>query len=174
MQVQSFHATCACCIMTGVFLHVLCFAERLSYFSCKGGVMYQPPTNDPQSQRPTEPSQFPFQQPPLQPSPYPPPQYPQQPYYPPGTPPPQPKKRRTGLWIALGIIALLLFACIGFGTLALRGASTAVNSVATSVSSTLTPSSGSTPTTAATQGAPGTWKTIKTFTGNGTKKTQHD
>lgn len=109
--------------------------------------MYQPPTNDPQSQQPAESSQGPFQQPPPQPSPYPPPQYPQQPYYPPGTPPPMaqpPRKRRTGLWIALGIIAVLLFACIGIGTLVLRGASTAVNSVATSIA-TFTPATGSTP-----------------------------
>jgi hypothetical protein len=95
--------------------------------------MYQPPTNDPQSQRPTEPSQFPYQQPP--------PQYPQQPYYPPGPPP---KKRRTGLWIALGIIAVLLFACIGVSAIVLHGASTAVNSVATSIA-TFTPAAGSTP-----------------------------
>jgi len=76
------------------------------------------------------------------PQPYPP--YPgQQPYYPPGPPP---KKRRTGLWIALGIIAILVLGCIGVSAIALRGASSAVNSVATSVA-TFTPATGNTPVT---------------------------
>ena len=69
--------------------------------------------------------------------------YPGQPFYPPGPPP---KKRRTGLWIALGVIAVLVFACIGVSAIALRGASSAVNSVATTVA-TFTPASGSTPAT---------------------------
>ncbi len=96
-------------------------------------------------------------------------QYPQTPYPPPPYQQP-PKKRRTGLWIALGIIAVLLFACIGVSSVVLRGASTAVNSVATSIA-TFTPASGSTPTTAATQAQTGTWTTVQTFKGNGSKKT---
>ena len=55
-----------------------------------------------------------------------------------------PRKRRTGLWIALGIIAVLLFACIGVSAIVLHGASTAVNSVATSIA-TFTPATGTTP-----------------------------
>src|SRR5260221_9037830 len=79
------------------------------------------------------------------PQPY--PSYPPgQPLYPPPGPPP--KKRRTGLWIALGVIAVLLFACIGVSAIALRGAGNAVNSVATSVA-TFTPGTSSTPVTSA-------------------------
>ncbi len=106
--------------------------------------------------------------PPGQPYPQTPPQV--YPSYPPPLYQPPPKKRRTGLWIALGIIAVLLFACIGVSVIAFRGASSAVNSVSTAVA-TFTPASGSTPTTAATQAQTGTWTTTHTFKGNGTKKT---
>src|SRR6266700_7298211 len=103
--------------------------------------------------------------PPGQPYPQTPPQV--YPSYPPPLYQPPPKKRRTGLWIALGIIAVLLFACIGVSVIAFRGASSAVNSVSTTVA-TFTPATGSTPTT---QAQTGTWTTTHTFTGSGIKKT---
>src|SRR6266699_6625278 len=77
----------------------------------------QPPYGQPQPPYygpPQQPQQPPYGQPPYMP--------PQQPYGQPlyGVPPvpgyvPQqpPKKRRTGLWIFLGILAVLVLACVG-------------------------------------------------------------
>jgi hypothetical protein len=79
-----------------------------------------------------------------------PPQPPQQPYYPPMQPSPQmqpPRKRRTWLWITLGVIALLLFACIGTVVLVSKGASQLSSSNSGTVANT-TPSA---PTQAPTQ-----------------------
>ena len=83
----------------------------------------QPPYGQPQPPYYGPPQQSPYgppQQPPYGQPPYGPPQQPYgQPQY--GVPPvpdyiPQqpPKKRRTGLWIFLGILAVLVLACIGF------------------------------------------------------------
>src|SRR6266700_3749623 len=111
---------------------LLCYHTAYRYlFSTKEKIMQNNPPSGPNEQTYT-------------PQPYP-PYPPGQPYYPPQPPP---KKRRTGLWIALGIIAVLVFACIGVSAIALRGASSAVNSVATSVA-TFTPASGNTPVTSA-------------------------
>ena len=52
-------------------------------------------------------------------------------------PPPQ-RKSRTWLWIVLGVLAILILGCIGVGTVVLRSAGTAINSVATNVSGTVT------------------------------------
>src|SRR6266699_3069163 len=82
----------------------------------------QPPYGQPQQPYYGPPQQPPYgqpQQPPYGQSPY---GQPQQPYGQPqyGVPPvpgyvpqPPPKKRRTGLWIFLGILAVLVLACIG-------------------------------------------------------------
>jgi hypothetical protein len=96
--------------------------------------MYQPPQN------PDEPMYTPPQQPsyPQQmPQGYP----PQQPYYPPSYVPPPQKRSRTWLWIVLGVLAILILGCIGVSTLILHSAGTAINSVATTVASTVTAAS---------------------------------
>jgi len=49
-----------------------------------------------------------------------------------------PKKRRTWLWIVLGVLAILILGCIGVSTLVLRSAGTAINTVSTTVASTVT------------------------------------
>src|SRR6266566_927289 len=107
----------------------------------RSNTMYQPPQNPddptPSSQQPY--SQYPPQQPynpgDNQPTYLTPPAYP--PYqYPP--PPMPPKKRRTWLWIVLGVLAILILGCIGVSTLVLRSAGTAINTVSTTVASTVT------------------------------------
>src|SRR5260370_9741416 len=97
------------------------------------------------------------------PQPYPP--YPGQPLYPPG--PPR-KKRRIWLWIVLGVFALAILGCVGILAASQGATSTPPQPQATQASGN-TPATGTTP--AATT-APATWHTIKTFTGNGTKKTE--
>ena len=94
--------------------------------------MYQPPQNPDEPmytppQQPSYPQQTPQQG-------YP----PQQPYYPPSYVPPPQKKSRTWLWIVLGVLAVLILGCIGVSTLVLRSAGTAINTVSTSVASTVT------------------------------------
>jgi hypothetical protein len=92
--------------------------------------MSQPPNpNDP-----TVPSQQPYSQDP-----------PQQPYYPPPPVAQPPRKRRTWLWVVLGVLALLVLGCVGVVALAGRG-------VQTSTTNTGTAPNGNTP--AATQGQP--------------------
>jgi len=96
------------------------------------------------------------------PQPY--PSYPGQSLYPPGPPP---RKRRTWLWIVLGVFALVVLGCVGI--LAASQGATSIPPAATQAPAGSTPATGNTP--AATT-APATWHTIKTFTGNGTKKTE--
>jgi|SRR5260221_164429 len=78
-----------------------------------------------------QPSQYPpnFQQ-------YPPQQPP--PYY---APQPPPKKRHTALWITLGIIAVLLFACIGAAVAVTNSAKGVVSTLGTAAATTGTSSS---------------------------------
>ena len=76
------------------------------------------------------------------PQPYPPPG---QPYYPPGAPlpmGPQPKKRRTWLWIVLGVFALAVLGCVGI--LAASQGATSAPPQATQASGN-TPATGNTP-----------------------------
>src|SRR6266567_230532 len=95
------------------------------------------------------------------PQPY--PSYPGQSLYPPGPPP---RKRRTWLWIVLGVFALVVLGCVGI--LAASQGATSIPPAATQAPAGNTPATGNTP--AATT-APATWHTIKTFKGNGSKKT---
>jgi len=70
----------------------------------------------------------------------------QQPYYPPPMTSPPKKKRRTWLWIVLGSIAFLLFACIGLASLG-----KSVQPTTTSTAPTSVPATSSAPTQAVTQ-----------------------
>jgi len=70
----------------------------------------------------------------------------QQPYYPPPMTGPPKRKRRRWLWIVLGIIGFLLFACVG---IALLGKSTQPTTASTAPTS--APTTNSTPTRAVTQ-----------------------
>jgi hypothetical protein len=102
--------------------------------------MEQPPDQPPWQPQP-------HTDPPSQPSQGNPPR-PQQPYYPPYQQPPQPpkKKRRTWLWIVLGSIAFLLFACIGLASLG-----KSVQPTTTSTAPTSAPTTNAAPTQAVTQ-----------------------
>lgn len=95
----------------------------------------------------------PYQQPHWQqgPSGYPPPPYQQ--------PPPKKKKRRIWLWIAIGILVLIVLGSVG-------------NHSSTQTATPPTTSDVPT-TTSAPQAthAPATWKTVQSFTGNGNKET---
>jgi len=80
---------------------------------CGASLQISTPYSQPQgSQQPS------VQQPPTQYPPYQPPYYQPPPYYPLPMMQPPTRKKHTWLWIVLGVIALLLFACIGFGMLA--------------------------------------------------------
>ncbi len=70
----------------------------------------------------------------------------QQPYYPPPMTGPPKRKRRRWLWIVLGIIAFLLFACIGLASLGKSLQPTTVSTAPTSA-----PTTSSAPTQAVTQ-----------------------
>src|SRR6266571_3026223 len=92
------------------------------------------------------------------------PQYPQQPMYPPPGQPPK-KRRRTWLWIVLGVLAVLLLGCIGVVALVTSAAKTGTSTIATTIATTV-------PTTAAkTPAGQKNWTTTQTFTGSGSKKT---
>lgn len=92
--------------------------------------------------------------------------YSQEPYFTrgmgaPPLPPPQKKKSRAWLWIVLGIVALLVFSCIGFAAIAASQPQTSITapaSVNTSTSATQIP-------------ATGKWTTTHTFSGSGEKTT---
>ncbi len=121
---------------------------------------FPPQQQPPQWQeQPMQQSQWQQQPPPMQP-------YASQ-YQPPMSPP---KKSRKGLFIVLGVIlAIVLIACVGISVLVAGGifaARQAVNQVSTQVVQQTTQVSQPTqPTTS------GTWTTVQTFTGNGTRKT---
>lgn len=82
-------------------------------------------------------------------------------------PPVQPivkKKRRTGLFIGLGVLVVALAICAIIGT--------AMSNAASNVATTTTTTSNTTTQQQQQQSAPtGTWKTTHTFKGNGTSKT---
>jgi hypothetical protein len=76
-----------------------------------------PDHTQPYPRQPYGPGYQPYPPQPYPPQAYPPQPYPIQPYpsqpYPPQVPPPLPRKSRTGLWIGLGIGALVLVCCLG-------------------------------------------------------------
>lgn len=94
------------------------------------------------------------------------PTYTPQPYPPTVPPPPPPKKRRTWLWIVLGVFAVLVLGCVGLVAIASQAGQSGTQPQATQAGN--TPATGNTP---APTTAPATWKTLKTFKGNGSKKT---
>jgi Domain of unknown function (DUF4352) len=127
--------------ISDTLLHIVRLIDVHPFILRRSNNMYQPPQN------PDEPIHTPPQQP-SYPQQTPPQGYPpQQLYYPPSYVPPPQKKSRTWLWIVLGVIAVVLFACIGFSTLVLRGAGNAVGTISTTVASTATTEAtqGSTP-----------------------------
>src|SRR5260221_10782585 len=111
-------------------IRLLCYHTAYAYlFSTKEKIMQNNPPSGP-----NEPS--------YTPQPYPPPG---QPYYPPGAPlpmGPQPKKRRTWLWIVLGVFALAVLGCVGI--LAASQGATSAQPQATQASGN-TPATGNTP-----------------------------
>ena len=94
------------------------------------------------------------EQPTYTPQPYPP--------YPPYQQPP-PRKKRTWLWIVLGVLAFLVLGCIGFSVLASKAAQT-INAPGTVTSPGNTPATGNTP--AATQAPASVGKVGSTITVN--------
>ena len=107
-------------------------------------------------QQPTQYSNQPYYQPMQYPQ-YPPPPYQEQPK----------KKSKKWLWIAIGVTALALFACIGTVSMASNGASTTSTTSTTRSDSS---SQDSQPTTPPTK--PATFTTTHTFSGNGIEKTE--
>src|SRR6266700_2806591 len=77
-------------------IQFFCYRNAHTYLYCKKEKIMQ--NNHPSG--PNDPTNTP--------QPYPP--YPGQPLYPPGPPP---KKRRTWLWIVLGVFALAVLGCVG-------------------------------------------------------------
>src|SRR5258706_16227605 len=106
------------------FCHYLCDRERKERKKDLH-TMYNNPNQQPGQGQPQWPPQeqtgFGGQQPP--------PYYQQQPYYQPPMPPPPPKKKHTALWIILGVIGVLLFACVGASIVATNGAKNAASTL---------------------------------------------
>ncbi len=96
------------------------------------------------------------------------PQYPQQPMYPPPGQPPK-KRRRTWLWIVLGVLAVLLLGCIGVVALASQASKTGTSTLATTIATSI-PTSAKTQ-SATTPQAGQKWTTVRTFSGSSSKKT---
>ena len=117
--------------------------------------MQQPPNEG--HERPPQPPYYPPGQ-----------QYPQQPYYPPPGQPPK-KKRRTWLWIVLGVLAIVVLGCIGVVALATSTSRTTTNSIATTIATSI-PTSVKTQ-SATTPQAGQKWTTVRTFSGSSSKKT---
>ena len=107
-------------------VRLLCYDTAYTYFcSMKGEIMQNNPPSGPND-------------PTYTPQPYPP--YPGQPLYPPGPPP---KKRRTWLWIVLGVFALAILGCVGI--LAASQGATSTPPGASQAPAGNTPSTGNTP-----------------------------
>jgi len=135
---------------------------------------YPPYPQEPYQQG--EPQQYQQGQPPQNYGPL--PQYPQQPQFYPQQPQ---KKKHTGRNIFLGcggafvaVIVIILIVVVAMNANAPKASGTVINTTATSgAQATTAPTTQATtaPTSAPTQSAGATWKTIQTFTGNGTQKT---
>jgi hypothetical protein len=111
-------------------------------------------------------------QPPYQPQPgqqYGPPQYPQQPWQQqPGQPPK--KRRRTWLWIVLGVLVIVVLGCIGVVALATSATKTSTSTLATTIATSI-PTSAKTQSAKVTPQAGQKWTTVRTFSGSSSKKT---